>query len=50
MFGGAALDTVYVTSASIGLKDAPLAGGLFAVHTGASGIPETPFGGERFLR
>jgi sugar lactone lactonase YvrE len=44
MFGGASLDTLYVTSASGGLQGALLAGGLFAVHTGVSGLAETPFG------
>lgn len=50
MFGGPALDTLYVTSASVGLQGAPLAGGLFAVRPGVAGIPETPFGGGRRLR
>jgi L-arabinonolactonase len=46
MFGGASLDTLYVTSASVGLQGAPLAGGLFAVQTGVRGLAETPFGLE----
>ena len=44
MFGGAGLDTLYVTSASIGLQGAALAGGLFAVYTGVRGLAEVPFG------
>lgn len=44
MFGGADLETLYVTSASVGLENAPLAGGLFAVRTGVKGLPETRFG------
>ena len=44
MFGGASLDTLYVTSASGGLQGAPLAGSLFAVHAGVRGLAETPFG------
>ena len=49
-FGGAALDTLYVTSARDGLDgDAltrdPLAGALFAAHVGARGLPEPRFAG-----
>jgi sugar lactone lactonase YvrE len=48
MFGGANLDVVYVTSASIGLtaeeqKQQPLAGGLFAFDPGIKGLPEAHF-------
>ncbi len=47
-FGGAELDTLFVTTASIGLDAAqaaaqPLAGGLFAVHPGVRGLPTPAF-------
>lgn len=45
-FGGARLDTIYVTSISIGLTpeiDQPLAGGLFAIDAGVSGLAESQF-------
>lgn len=45
-FGGAQLDTLYITSLrprNVDLTDQPLAGGLFAVRPGVSGIAETPF-------
>jgi sugar lactone lactonase YvrE len=43
-FGGAALDTLYITSAAIGLdaqtlERAPLSGSLFAVRAGVKGLP-----------
>jgi sugar lactone lactonase YvrE len=44
-FGGAGLDTLYVTSirpAGIDLSDQPLAGGLFALRPGVRGLAETP--------
>lgn len=49
-FGGAALDTLYVTSARDGLgADAlaqqPLAGALFAAQVGMCGLPEPRFAG-----
>jgi sugar lactone lactonase YvrE len=49
-FGGAALDVLYVTSASHRLTDAerargPLAGGLFAARVGVRGLPEPRFAG-----
>lgn len=49
-FGGAGLDILFVTSATVGLDAAalagqPEAGGLFMVATGATGIAETPFSG-----
>lgn len=49
-FGGAALDTLFVTTAAIGLDDAaragqPLAGGLFAVRVDQRGLPAGEFGG-----
>jgi sugar lactone lactonase YvrE len=49
-FGGARLDTLYITTARQGLNaeqlaNQPLAGALFAVHTGPLGIAETPFRG-----
>lgn len=48
-FGGAGLRTLFITSARVGLsaqqlQAEPLAGGLFAVDTGACGLPATPFG------
>jgi sugar lactone lactonase YvrE len=49
-FGGAALDTLYVTTARQGLDAAalghqPLAGGLFAVRTDAKGLAPDRFAG-----
>ncbi len=49
-FGGARLDTLYVTTAAQGLKEIdfekqPLAGSVFAVHPGATGLPESRFAG-----
>jgi sugar lactone lactonase YvrE len=44
-FGGADLDTLYVTSirpAATDLSDQPLAGGVFALRPGVRGLPETP--------
>jgi len=50
MFGGPNLDTIYVTSASIGLseqqlKEQPSAGGVFAFQPGVTGLPESRFKG-----
>lgn len=45
-FGGPNLDTMYITSIrpkNIDLLDQPLAGGLFAVRPGVSGLPEPAF-------
>jgi xylono-1,5-lactonase len=49
-FGGADLDRLYITSASIGLDDdalamQPNAGGLFMVNAGTHGVQDTPFAG-----
>jgi sugar lactone lactonase YvrE len=49
-FGGAALDRLYVTSASIGLDEKalavqPCAGGLFVVEPGVAGLAELVFAG-----
>jgi L-arabinonolactonase len=49
-FGGEALDTLYVTTATLrrtpeALKDQPLAGGLFAIDVGVKGLPLVPFKG-----
>jgi sugar lactone lactonase YvrE len=50
-FGGAELNVLYVTSASIGLDDAaraeaPLSGGVFAIKgLGVRGLPSSRFGG-----
>lgn len=49
MFGGARLDTLYVTTIGTGLtpgREQPLAGDLFAITgTGTTGLPQTPFAG-----
>ena len=50
VFAGAALDRMFVTSAAIGLGDAqlagePLAGSLFEVDPGCTGLPARQFGG-----
>jgi L-arabinonolactonase len=50
MFGGEDLQTIYVTSASIGLSEEqlleqPLAGGVFAFDPGVKGLPELRFQG-----
>lgn len=45
MFGGPDLDTLYVTSAAMGLAGEEQAGGLFALHPGVRGLPETRFAG-----
>jgi len=50
MFGGEDLQTIYVTSASIGLseeqlREQPLAGGVFAFDPGVKGLPELRFQG-----
>ncbi len=45
-FGGAGLDTLFVTSIrpdGIDLADQPLAGGVFALHPGVRGLPEPNF-------
>ena len=47
-FGGANLDTLYITSAATGLNaaalsTAPLSGSLFACRVGARGLPVAPF-------
>lgn len=45
-FGGAGLDTLYVTSirpGGVDLSDQPLAGGLFALRPGVRGLPEPAF-------
>ncbi len=49
-FGGANLDKLYVTSASIGLDEAalkmqPNAGGLFMVSPGVRGLADVPYAG-----
>ena len=49
-FGGERLETLYITSASIGLDEAalaaqPHAGGLFMASPGVRGVPEIPFAG-----
>lgn len=50
MFGGPDLETLYVTSARMGLTDAqlaeqPQAGGVFALRPGARGLPEPRYAG-----
>lgn len=49
-FGGAQLDTLYVTTAAQHLdarqlQEQPLAGSVFAAHTGCTGLPESRFRG-----
>lgn len=49
-FGGAALDTLYVTTVRYGLNESqlaaqPLAGGIFAIDAGVRGLPEGEFAG-----
>jgi len=49
-FGGPRLDTLYVTSATQRIEPEllakqPLAGGLFAVQVGVTGLPEPEYGG-----
>lgn len=47
-FGGAGLDTLYVTSirpAGVDLSDQPLAGGVFALQPGVRGLPEPAWSG-----
>ncbi len=50
IFGGARLDTLYITTARENLSDAqlaaqPLAGAVFAIDVGVSGLPEPGFAG-----
>jgi sugar lactone lactonase YvrE len=50
MFGGPDLQQLYVTSARIGLSETdlsqqPLAGGVFVIEAGVSGLPEPQFAG-----
>lgn len=47
-FGGAGLDTLFVTSARVGLSAgqldaAPLSGSVFAIHRAGQGVPVPPF-------
>lgn len=49
-FGGSALDTLYVTTAAVGLDEkalaaAPLSGSLFAFRPGVKGVPVAAFRG-----
>jgi L-arabinonolactonase len=49
-FGGAALDTLYITTSRLHstpeqLADEPLAGALFAIRPGVSGLADLPFTG-----
>ena len=44
-FGGAALDRLFVTSASLDCPDEPLAGAVFEIEPGAIGIAPTKFAG-----
>ncbi len=47
-FGGPDLDTLYITSARIGLTGyQPHAGGLFTINPGIAGLPEPVFGSHR---
>jgi sugar lactone lactonase YvrE len=45
VFAGAASDRMFVTSASIGREDEPLAGALFEVDAGVRGAPSFAFAG-----
>ena len=50
VFGGADMQTLFVTSARIRLSaaqlaEAPLSGSIFSIDTGIKGLPETVFGG-----
>ena len=52
VFGGIGSETLYITSASIGLDEAaraaqPLAGGLFDADVGIRGLPKLRFVGKR---
>lgn len=47
-FGGSRLDTLFITSAQLGLvedklKEAPLSGSIFAISPGVCGLPEPAF-------
>jgi L-arabinonolactonase len=49
-FGGADLDTLFITSSRLGESESdlarePTAGGLFAIKPGVRGVPDTPFAG-----
>jgi sugar lactone lactonase YvrE len=49
-FGGASLNTLYITTAAVGLPQEqlerePLAGGLFAIDLDITGLPANPFRG-----
>ncbi len=44
-FGGAGLDRMFVTSAGDGRPDDPLAGALFELESGATGLPACQFDG-----
>jgi sugar lactone lactonase YvrE len=49
-FGGPRLETLFITSSTLGLSEEtlakqPLSGALFAVEPGVRGVPEVPFAG-----
>jgi L-arabinonolactonase len=49
-FGGAALDTLYITTSRLGssadrLAREPSSGGLYAVKPGVKGLADAPFAG-----
>jgi sugar lactone lactonase YvrE len=44
-FAGSGLDRMFVTSAAVGKETDPMAGGLFEVDPGVTGLPPTPFAG-----
>jgi len=45
VFAGAQMDRMFVTSASVGLRDEPLAGSLFEINPGTQGLASAQFAG-----
>jgi sugar lactone lactonase YvrE len=41
-FGGPDLDRLLITTASVGVRDQPLAGSIFVLEPGVAGLPATP--------
>jgi sugar lactone lactonase YvrE len=44
-FAGPNLDRMFVTTASVGREEQPMAGALFEIDPGVKGLPSTPFPG-----